>query len=134
MTQSSIILLVDKLHILREWMSSRFGPPLDVVTMCVAWTNVLDITPDPMSTHFKSLDLMSLVLTFGPGWLLRLLISLWGFGWLAFCPGACSMGSCQPPASSVPGGDPMTDPERALMSLQLGWHLDSKWSIIACLI
>ena len=43
-----------------------------------------------------------------------------GFNWLAFCPEACSMSSCQRPASSVPGGDPMTDPERALMSLKLG--------------
>ena len=43
--------------------------------------------------------------------------SVWGFGWLAFCPEACSVSSCQPPASSVHGGDPMTDPERALMSL-----------------
>ena len=128
-----------------------FGPPLDVVVMCVACTNVLDMTPDPMSTHFRSRDLISLVLTFGPGWLLRLLISLGGFGWLAFCPEACSTISCQPPASSVPGGDPLTDPaaspdaavndagdgygsERAVMSLQLGWHLDSKWSIIARLI
>ena len=78
MTHSSIILPVDKLHILREWVSQMFGPPLDDVTMCVACTNVLDMTPDPMSTHFKSLDLMSLVLTFGAGWLLRLLISLGG--------------------------------------------------------
>ena len=38
-----------------------FGPPLDVVVMCVACANVLDMTPDPMSTHFKSLDLIPLV-------------------------------------------------------------------------
>ena len=67
MTHSSIIFPVDKLQILRKWMSSMFGPPLDVVTMCVAWAKVLDITPDPMSTHFKSLGLMSLVLTLGQG-------------------------------------------------------------------
>ena len=78
MTHSSINFPVDKLQILRECMSSMFGPPLDIVTICVAWTNVLDMTPDPMSTHFKSLDLISLVFTFGPGWLLRLLISLGG--------------------------------------------------------
>ena len=80
MTHSSINFPVDKLQILREWMSSMFGPLLDVVTWCVAWANVLDMTPDPMSTHFKSLGLMSLVLTLGPGWLLRLLMSLLGFG------------------------------------------------------
>ena len=80
-------------------MSSMFGPPLDVVTMCVAWTNVLDMTPDPMSTHIKSLDLISLVLTFGPGWRLRLLISLWGFGWLA---AACAPGKLYETVAALP--------------------------------
>ena len=66
---SSMSFPVDRLHTLREWTSPRHGPPLDVVVSRSAWGNVREYTPDPMSIHCRSLALISLVLTFGPGWL-----------------------------------------------------------------
>ena len=129
MMHSSISFPVDRLHTLRECTSARHGPPLDDVGIRVAWGKVLENIPDPMSTHCRSLLLMSFVFTFGPGWLLLALNK--GFGWPAFCPRAsCSCG-CRLPASSALGGQPVTDPSGRSMSQSLGVPAWPKWAMMA---
>ena len=72
MTQPSSNFPVDRLHMRLEWTSLRLGPFFEVVIIRSAPGKVLDIIPEPMSDHLRSLARISWRLVFCPGWVNRL--------------------------------------------------------------